>query len=314
MNKSGELLIDTLDAYTSFGVYVTSGGWAAFAAWPALKKIDSNDWQEEDGIEPDLADPVLDTRELTVTFAVGNTVSEESTNGNRYTDLLNLLMDGGYHTFDCALIGRSYRLRLASHPKLDFSRRLTTFSLKFSDDFPLDGYEYLEPESGMNPLGDYLLDGRDLAEYGVRVLKGTLSEVIARPDVKPAMLRNIATVPGAIYDPETVTLKTKDVKLTCLMRARTLEELWRNWDALLYDLTRPDERVIGVEGLAQEYYGHYSKSTVSKLNPSGRVWLEFTVTLTLTDGFRDELLATEDGIPVCTEDENSEIDMHHSTL
>jgi len=33
-----------------------------------------------------------------------------------------------------------------------------------------------------------------------------------------------------------VRYKTKEVKLTCLMRANNLEELWRNWDALLYNL------------------------------------------------------------------------------
>ena len=53
------LFIDGNDAYLQYGVYVTSGGFNELVAFPPLKSVDSNDWQEEDGVEADLSAPVL---------------------------------------------------------------------------------------------------------------------------------------------------------------------------------------------------------------------------------------------------------------
>ena len=60
----GRLFIDGGDAYLQYGAYVVNGGWNELVAYPPLKPVESNDWQEEDGIEADLSAPVLDTREV----------------------------------------------------------------------------------------------------------------------------------------------------------------------------------------------------------------------------------------------------------
>lgn len=304
---TGRLYIDGQDAYLQYGVYVVQGGWNELIAFPPLKTVDSNDWQEEDGVEADLSAPVLNTREIQLKIAISGLYS-------RFYALLGLLSDGAYHTFECAYIGRTYKLRLVSQPNLSAVKILGTATLKLADDFPLSGYEYKAPESGVAEYDDYEVDGVPFTSYGVRVLQGTLDEVLKAPNVKTALLRNIGTQAGALYDGGVdVTYKSKDVKLTCLLRAATLEELWRNYDALLYDLTRPDERTLWVAELEQEFPFYYKSCQVSEFYPDGRLWLKFTLTVTFTSDFRisdtDMVLSSEDGIIVFTQDDLYAIEM-----
>lgn len=167
--------------------------------------------------------------------------------------------------------------------------------------------------SEVTPSDDYSLDNTPLTDYGCRVLKGSLSEVMKTAQVKQNLLRNIKTKTGAIYDGKRVTFKTKDVKLYCLMRAESLTELWRNYDALLHDLIQPEERLLSVRELEQEFPCYYKSCQVSDFFPDGKIWLEFTLTLTFTGSFRlddnDFVLATEDGIIVFTEDGENAIEM-----
>lgn len=303
---TGRLYIDGDDAYKQYGVYVVKGGWNDLVAFPPLKTVPSNDWQEEDGIEADLSNPVLNTKEVQLKVAFSGTYS-------RFSALIELLSDGAYHTFECVYIGRIYRLRLVSQPNMAIAQTLETATLKLANDFPLDGYSYKAPDSSVVPAEDYKFDGWKFTDYGVRVLKGTLAEVKKTPTVKTNLLRNLSHLSGAIYDSGQVTFKTKDVKIYCLMRAESLDELWRNWDALLFDLIRPDEHLLWVDDLEQEFPFHYKSCQVTEFYPDGKIWLKFTLTVTFTRSFRldenDMVLATEDGIVVFTQDDVNAIDM-----
>lgn len=305
---SGKLYIDGNDVYLQFGVYVVSGGWNELLAFPPLKTVKSNDWQEEDGIEADLEAPVLNTRELTMKFAISGAFS-------RYNDFLALLADGAYHTFRCEEIGRTFRLRLVSHGNLDIAKTLGFLSVKFADDFPLLNYTYAVPTGGgVATTEDYAVDDVPFTDYGVRVLQGSLAEVMKGAAVKQAMLRNIASQGGAQYDSAgAVHYKSKDVKLACLLRADSLAEMWRNYLALLHDLTQPEERLLSVADLEADFPFYYKSCSVKDFSPVGRVWLEFTLTLVFTGGFRldddDMILATEDGIAVYTEDDEYAINV-----
>lgn len=303
---TGRLYIDGNDAYRQYGVYVVDDGWNDLVAMPPLKSVETNDWQEEDGIEADLSSPVLNTREVSVKIAISGLFS-------RYMALIELLSDGAYHTFDCAEIQRKYKLRLTSTGNLDAAARLGSATLKFSDDFPLESYTYKPPETTVGRYDDYAFDDIPFTSYGVRVLQGSLSEVKKTAAVKPNLLRNINTMPGAIYDASVVTFKSKDVKLTCLIRAATLSELWRNYDAMLFDLIRPGERMLWVDALEQSFPFYYKSCSVSEFNPEGKIWLKFTLTLTFTGNFRinddDFVLAAENSIIVFTEDGVNAIEM-----
>ena len=118
---------------------------------------------------------------------------------------------------------------------------------------------------------------------------------------------------GAIYDGEFVVFTAKEVKLKCAMRATTAEEFWRNYKALLFDLTRAEERLLYVEKTGYEYPCYYKNCTSSKFLPmKGKIWWVFDLTLVFTS-FRvldDEyLLTSEDGELVISEDGKFAIDL-----
>ena len=304
---TGRLYIDGKDAYKQWGVFVVSGGWNELLAYPALKTVDSNDWQEEDGIEADLDNPRLNTKEASLKIAYSGLFS-------RFIEFVTLLADRGYHDFNCVSIGRRFTLRLTQMPNLDAYKSLGFITLKLANDFPLRDYTYQAPESSIFSSDDYLIDGKAFTDYGCRILQGSLSEIMKTANVKTSLIRNINILPGAEYDDDAkITFKSKDVKLKCLMRADTLAELWRNYDALLYDLIRPEERMLEVSELEQTFPCYYKSASVTEFYPDGKIWLVFTITLTFTRSFRldggDCVLASEDGVIVFTEDEESAVDI-----
>lgn len=304
--RTGKLYIDGDDAYSRFGVWVVMGGYNELIAMPPLKSVTTNDWQEEDGVEADLSAPVLNTRTVSIKFAITGYDS-------RWYSFIEKISDRAYHLFEFAEIDRTYRLRLTSNPNYEEVQAFGTATLKFADDFPLRGYSYKSPQADIAQNSSYQMDGRNLTEYGVRILQGTYSSIVKVADTKQNLLRNIGTKAGAIYDDSNVTFKSKEAKLTCLMRAENRLALWRNWDALLYDLTRPDERTLYVEELEQEFPFYYKSCQVNDFAVAERPWLKFTLTIVMTGNFRinddDFVLATEDGIIVFTEDGENAIEM-----
>ena len=258
-----------------------------------------------DGIEADLSAPKLNIKEATLRIACAGVYG-------RFADFIAMLSDKAYHDFDCRYIDRRYTLRLTQMPNLDHANALGFITLKLSDDFPLKDYTYNASSSLIPAVDDYLIDGVPFTNYGVRILEGSLSEVMKTASVKQNLICNLSTTNGAIYDGATVTFKSKDVKLKCLMRAKSLSELWRNYDALLFDLIRPNERLLEVQELEQAFPCMYKSASVTNFYPEDKIWLEFTITLTFTNNFRIAdgiLLSTQDGTLVFTEDFLNSIDM-----
>ena len=302
---TGKLYIDGKDAYSLYQVFITDNGYKDLVAFPPLKSVESNNWAEEDGEEFDLSAPVLDTRELSIKF---------SFHGNyaRFGTFIELLSDRAYHDFNFTEIGKTYRLRLVSQPDMLQISTLGIFSLRFADDFPLSEYSYVAPSANIVPQQGYEIDGRDLSEYGVYVLKGGEAEIQKLPTVKKNLLQNIKTNSGAIYDGELVNFQTKDVKLNCLMRANNLSEFWRNYNAFLYDLVRPGERQLYVDATCCEYPCYYKSCSVTEFSPIGKIWFQFSLALVFTS-FRvlgeEFLLASEDDFLIITEDDDYAINL-----
>lgn len=302
---SGRFYIDGKDAFSEYGIYVQEGGYNELVAFPPLKEVTSNDWQEEDGIEPDLSEPRLNTKNFSLKIVL-------SGEDYRWGGFIEKLSDKAYHNFDFKEIGRSYRLRLVSNPNTDLATLLGFITVKLADDFPLDGYTYKEPESGVPYTNYYELDGKAFSDYGVHVLKGTLNEIEKSPDVKTCLLRNINKLNGALYDGEKVTYKAKDVKINCLMKAASIVEFWRNYDAFLYDLIRPEQRLLYSDETGYEYPCYYKSCSVSEFYASDMIWFKFTITLCfISFRLEDEefVLATETRDLVVTEDGEFAIDL-----
>jgi hypothetical protein len=271
----GNLYIDGQDIYSLYRVLVSESGYKDLAAFPPLKAVDSNDWAEENGAECDLSAPVLDTRELSIRFAFHG-------DNDLFLSFVELLSDGAYHDFYFSDLGKTYRLRLVSQADMNQLHPLRVFSLRFADDFPLLGYTYLAPQSGIVPRSGYKLDGKDLSTYGMYVLRGSDAEVCKMPAVKTNLLQNMKSKSGAVYDGRTVVFQTKQVKLNCLMRAETVGGFWRNRDALLFDLIRPGERKLYVGSTGLEYACYYNSCSANNVSFLGKIWFGFSVTLTFT--------------------------------
>jgi hypothetical protein len=297
---TGNFYIDDLGAYALYGVFITDGGYKDLVAYPSLKSVESNEWAEEDGEEFDLSAPVLGSRELSIRFACRG-------ENEQFGAFVELLSNGAYHDFNFKEIGKTYRLRLVSQPNLSQVSTLGTFSLRFADDFPLSGYSYLAPQSGIVSQRGYELDERDLSEYGVYILQGSETEIQKSPAVKKNLLQDINSQAGAIYDGELVTFQTKEVKLNCLMRANTMSEFWRNYNALLFDLVRPEERRLYLDSTRYEYPCFYKSCSVSDFVPSDKIWFSFSLILVFTS-FRvngeELLLASENDELIITEDKS----------
>jgi hypothetical protein len=302
---TGKFYIDGIDAYLSYGCTVTEGGYDELIAYASLKDVKTNDWHEQDGIEADLSNPKLNTKEFNMSFAFTQFF-------NRATAFIEHLSDKAYHTFYFADIERTYKLRLVSEGKHDIIAYIRDVTLKFADDFPLKDYVYVAPSSTVQTSNECAIDDIPLTDYGVRLLYGTMAEVEKAPQVKANLTRNISINNGVEYADTAVRYKSKEVKLSCVLRAETLSELWKNYDALLYNLTKSGERQLYINSNEETYPCYYKSAAVQHFLYSPRIWLEFTVTLIFTR-FRPEgdsfLLSSEDNILIITEQNDNAINL-----
>lgn len=274
----GVLYIDGVDVYEAYGVSVSDAAYDDLVCLPSLKDIPFNDWHEKNGIDPDLSSPVVAPMTISIPFHIIGSYSH-------YMAFIAAITADAYHIFNFAAISLKKELRLVSCGEPRSTYDLIAFSLTFADDNPTSGYTYLAPNSEMQKLGDYLLDGVDMASYGVRILKGTLDSIKKAPDVKENLRRDLATISGALYDGSIVTYQSKTASIHCLMKAGDAIEFWRNRNALLYDLTKPDSRILSVTELGKDIPCFYKGCSVACFYPDGgRYWFEFTLNLEFFNG------------------------------
>lgn len=299
----GKLFIDGVDAYTTYGISVLD--YAGVVGWASLKEPERNDWPEEDGVEVDLSEQYLDSREFTISFY--------SESDAKCSFFFEKIAEQAYHIFNFASIGLQLNLRFLSQSDRESIDGAVFFKMHFADDFPLDGYVYSAPiPVGQESFG-FEIDDIDLSNYGAVILEGSMDEIRKCPLVKSNLLTNLKGEKGAIYDGEYVFFKEKDVRLSLLITAPSKEQFWHNYKALLYDLTRSGERVFYDDNVVEEFPCHYKSSDVESFIVDGEgVWCKFSITLVFTS-FRikgeEVLLASEEGEIIVTEDEQEAIDL-----
>ena len=315
---NNKLLIDGNDAYLKYGVFVQQYGYKNLVQYPAVKSIKYNDWPELDGIDPDLTDVQLDTREFGINF---NCVDVDKT-----SYLIELLSNGSYHSFNFVELGKTFSLRLTDLSSLSRLKMLGKCTLNFADDKPLNSYTYLAP--ALIPISQkgYELDGVDFSNYGIYVLQGSDESVFKSPAVKQNLLINVSNKPGAIYDGQNVVYKQKDVTLNLLLKAPDSVTFWQNYEAFLYDLIQKKQiiengkaymssrRSLYVDKYSEEYPCYYSSSAVNRFEiiKNGGFWCEFSITLVFfsfrVSGF-EYIPATESGEWIVTESDDYAIDL-----
>lgn len=280
LDYSGRLYIDREDVWDEVYACAAFGGFDELIAFPPLKTPPANDWHEERGFDPDLSAPVLDTREVTLHLS--------ATDEEDYAVTLAMLHKKPVVDVRAPSIGRSWSLRFVAPTD---SAHSSTFGLKFADDTPMQGYTYQPPNAEKEREWILSTSRRDkfvitespkrsFADYGARVLGDVDDEMERRNEVKTGLLRKFSTKAGAFYDKAAMFFeKGGDRQVRLLMRADTLSELWRNYDALLFDLIRPGARRY------RNAPFYYSSCRVDKFIPDEpRPWLQFTLTLTFYAG------------------------------
>ena len=310
----GKLFIDGLDAFSEYGIFVEQYGYKALVQMPSFKKLSSTEWPEYDGEEVDLSAPLLDSK----TFCITDILSA--------SDLFEVLSDGSYHIFDFAELGKSYKLRLLTNPALSAKIQLGKITLNFADDFPpvyptdetdieslneyntlLNQAPYATAPAGFKQNG-YEMDDVDFSHFGVYVLDGTDRNIQKAPNVRENLKVDVTNRPGVSYDGESVFYKAKDVAIKLFIYADNIAQFWERWYALFTALLKPELRKLYNDNSLEEYNCYYKSNAVTRfdIRRNGRVWCEFTVTLTFPDSRPDGnycVLATEDKEVVITEPE-----------
>lgn len=270
----GRLYINGTDLFTEYGLYVAEQGYNELIQWAALKDVETVDWHEYDGVEPNLLHPVLDSREFTLPLwgTVGN-----------IERFVRLFRDSTYHSINAADIERNYSVRFVKAKPSKGHRQLCSVELVFSDDTPLGNYTYSAPTSSLKTDSRFLIDGTPFSDYGTTLLQGTSLSFSRIADVKPNLTRDIESMSGVNYEVGVQRRAPYEATLHCFMRATTLSELWNNYDALLYDMSKPDAREISIAG-SGAYLCHYVKQNVRRFYHEGRIWLEFDVDMNVFRG------------------------------
>lgn len=306
MRYLDRLFIDSKDAFDEYGVFVERNGYRQVVQMPAFKKIEVTDWPEHDGVEADLSQCLLDGRQLQVQFCVVNVRWAE--------DLFIALSDGAYHEFDFVEAGRTLTLRLVSNGSFSSYIKLGKLTLTFADDFPsgLKGTPYELGESEVVQRG-YEIDGYDISQFGMWVLRGTDDSIRKAANVRENLKTTAKNMAGVSYDGVgDVHWKSKDVTLKLFVNAADLTEFWRRYGALYERLLGLGEHTLYFSPADVTYHFFYKSNAVSRFEilTSGKVWCEFSVVLTLTDWHPVTawmLLETEGEELVITENDGSNI-------
>ena len=219
------------------GVCLLENSYQSILQYPSMKAVESNDWAEYDGIEPDLTNPTLEIRSITMKFLAKG--------GQAYLKFVKFLLKKEYRIFYFPELEIERRLRINTNSIEDFENEYQAFSITFFDDAPdtLSDGSFDEPIcSGTEEM---TIDEMPLSAWGMTVLENTYQTLDAIPSVKQRLLINEQSMQGGIYDVDGEPhIKEQAATLHIIMRAETVQQLVTNFYGLLHYLTRPDERTL----------------------------------------------------------------------
>ena len=272
------------------GVVLAPDSYRSLLQFPPLKSVTTNDWAELDYIEPDLLNPTLDKRTVTLNFHANGI--------DGYERFIAYLERKSLFTWNFADLGVVLPLRIESNGLKHTSRKWQSFSVSFVDDAPYhpDGSVIASMHYGG---GGFLMDGVPLDYYGVFVLDGTLDKIRQIGKVKDRLIVSENSRDGAVYD-YGGALKTasNDIQIKCLIRAANVPALTNNYYALLNRLKSPRLRRIFVTSTLEViecYYKSASCENVHKQLASGAAGIAFTLTMTVVNKGVMRVLGDEAG-------------------
>lgn len=277
---TGRWFIDNIDIYKKYNIGITKSGFNDLFLFPSLTTPYINDWQDQNGIDPDLDNPLLDNKNVNISFA-------SVTDNNREIDsFLAFIASEGYKVLDIRSLGKTFQLRASTENNRTVYRNAQSFTVQFIDDFPRGLLNSTANKQGHGftnlPKSKYLLDGVRLDEYGIVVEQGK-AEIFKMPALKQNLERKISNRDSVIYDTGIARFQSKDVTLKCALYCDSTERFWKNYYSFFGALVKPNERMLTVE-YAEDTYSCFYKNTANPVfyRSHGYVLLRFDLVLTFT--------------------------------
>ncbi|GIM52017.1 hypothetical protein CAPN004_10470 [Capnocytophaga cynodegmi] len=247
-------------------------------SFPSLKLQNKNEWAEEDGSEYDLENPKLNTQDVILKFHLPEI---------HYEEFMMVIKESTYANFYFERIGKTFRLRYVSMPKIECFRGIISVEVKMSNDNPFSGYIYTSPILTTDNSNAYL-DGKNFSEYGIRLCYGSKEEILGKGELKlPLQVQN-NLINGVKVAERPLFLKEKVAKLKCNVHQR-LDDFFKGYNAFFYDLIQPKERLFSFEGVTYKCVYKESKIT-GMLLYANSIWVDFDLSLTL---WRDDKINTK---------------------
>ena len=300
---SHRIEIDGVDIWTEYCMYIAKDGRLGLLQYPPLKNVYTNEWAEEDGLDCDLSNPVLDSKEFEIKINIDD--REYGQAAALYDYFVNDVCDGKYHDWYFADLQKLFRLRFVSggsikivnQPKSGYGNLTVQtgmlLSLKFADDFPLFLYTYQVPNIPESFYRRYKnidmaskLDNMYFYQYGAVVLNGSLIEAYKTPEMKTALIQNLSILSGRQVLSQSGKHKGKTSKINLLMSAPNLQDLLRSYYALLYKLVRPNKRTLTIkrgDGELIQHDVYYKTSQVKKFYTENNPSIIFSITFQVID-------------------------------
>lgn len=315
----GACIIDGVDI-DDYGMFILRGGDYDFLSFPDRKPPLTEDWYEHNGVDADLSEIYFQAKSVTMSFYIkAETGTQLVSNWARFRAVVTR---SGYREVYIRDLDRTFRLRYVSCPEYEHhgglakpGKKWSTLTINFSQDDPLQLFTNPDITS---PVVEYpnrayvTLDGRDLGEYGILV-RECYSSMLAAPAIKEPLTREFERQNGLLVYPSPIsTFDVKQVTVGCTMRATSMANFYRNYEALFNAVSAKRELLLS--SYAGEDRCFYTRMVnFIKMRPfNTRILVKFDLVFTCLDtGLLDFLLASEDGRYIVTEDGMHFIDMNY---
>ncbi|GAB6010238.1 hypothetical protein [Dysgonomonas reticulitermitis] len=313
--KKGSCIIDGIDI-ADFGMFILKGGDYDLLPFPERIEPTQNDWYEEDGIDVDLTEVFFKQRDVTLNFYLSAETSDDFI--DNLDNFHRLISKPKPRKLYIREFGKEFTLRYVSCPSYTQNRGFLThgkksgeISVNFVMDDPLQLFskpQNIIPNITRPAQSHVAINDYDLSKFGI-IVNQCYNTALNLPAAKEPLVKTFDKQNGAdvLYPANTKaarqTLKNKQIVIECTMIADSRETFYYNYEALFNNLTRPEP--IRLSTLYEDFECYYSvMQNFEKTEPfSKRIKVKFNLSLTILKPNRPvQVLATESGIPIMTED------------
>lgn len=285
---------------TDYDVYLADGSYKSLIGISTFKTIEFNDWAEYDYIEPDLHNPVLDKRVISLNFFAYNKYGYES--------FIRRLCQQVYNTFVFQDLNYTVPLRYFKSTFKETNEKIQTFTVDFYEDtqhfFTLD----TNIVGAADVVAYVSVDHKDIGEYGISVLDGSYKSVRQMSEIKQRLTINEKSFEGQYYDYiGNLHSKEFDFTLKLLIRAQTLAQTLKNYHIFFSQLTKKYGRLFIFDDLNVGYDCYYKSMNVHSIHSdlsSGYCGIEFDLTMAVYGDGIVKVLANDTLTKALTDEDN----------